>query len=298
MTGPEPDVPSWLADDDEAPTVPPLEAPALGGPVSESEPAVSEMKGFLDVFRRSPSPGTDTTTLLAWVPPLSPDTPVTAPVPLVPAWRVPADPTLRGRQVKVTLNHLRAADFPGGGLHRVLVELAGQAQPAVGDPVRAVLCCDVREGQFASFAGWPVFQGLPVGDEGLTLEIRVVNVANERDASLNAFLDSQAFKKGLQLASTLHPAVGLASELARGVFDLFSSRHKDALVHYPRIGLDFSPVATSPRLAEGAWFLLQGHGLDLADWGWSPTTNALVRLADPAAPVPFNYLGLGVSRLA
>jgi len=89
-------------------------------------------------------------------------------LPIEHAGNIKADPRLRGERVKVTLNWLRIADYPGGGTHRVLFDFYARNQSTGPDTdLHFNSTYRVREGQHAGIIGYPIFVGLNVGDEGL-----------------------------------------------------------------------------------------------------------------------------------
>ena len=91
------------------------------------------------------------------------------------------------------------ADYPGRGMHHILFDFAVQNQTEQGpEPVHLNAGYRVAEGDHAAVSGRPVFTGLHVGGEGLLLQCATVNVKNESDEALLGFLDSDAFKTGLQ----------------------------------------------------------------------------------------------------
>src|ERR1700744_2695201 len=64
---------------------------------------------------------------LAPAPPTS-ATPTSAPLPIRHVSSVAADQNLKNAQIKVTLDHLRVADYPGRGIHRILFDFYAQNQ--------------------------------------------------------------------------------------------------------------------------------------------------------------------------
>src|SRR5439155_143964 len=63
---------------------------------------------------------------------LPPAPPGSGPVPVVHAGDVRPDPSLKGARVRVTLDRLRVAQYPGGGTHRVLFDFYARNQADAG----------------------------------------------------------------------------------------------------------------------------------------------------------------------
>ena len=119
-----------------------------------------------------------------------------------------ADASLKNARIKITLDRLRVASYPGGGLHRVLFDFYAQNQvPGGAEDLHFNATFRVREGEHAAVVGFPIFIGLNVGTEGVAFRCYTVNVANEEDERLLGFLESDTFKSGLRLATTAQPAI-------------------------------------------------------------------------------------------
>jgi hypothetical protein len=85
---------------------------------------------------------------------------------------VKVDPNnnLRGARIKLTLNRLRIASYPGGGIHQVLLHCYAQNQtPGKAEPLHCNATYRVQEGESAGAQGYPLFVGLSVGQEGITV---------------------------------------------------------------------------------------------------------------------------------
>jgi hypothetical protein len=59
---------------------------------------------------------------------LAPAPPGSEPLPIQHAGNIASDPALRNRSIKITLDRLRVAGYPGGGIHRVLFDFYAQNQ--------------------------------------------------------------------------------------------------------------------------------------------------------------------------
>ncbi len=223
-------------------------------------------------------------------------------LPIRHAASITPDHGLKGGRIKITLDGLRVADYPGRGMHRILFDFAARNQTDQGtEQLHFNATCRVAEGEQAAILGRPVFTGLQVGGEGIFLQLATVNVANEGDEKLLAFLDSDVFKGGLQLLTTAQPALAPFSAVAVGLTQAIAARNRNVAVQAVDLGLDFSQVALRPRLAEGSYIAVQIPETirtvwDWQDWAYDPATGRLVNTAQPDLLIPYNYLIVGVSR--
>jgi hypothetical protein len=215
---------------------------------------------------------------------------------------IAADPGLRGARIKLTLNRLRIAAYPGGGIHHVLLHVFAQNQtPGKAEPVHFNATYRVQEGQSAGVQGYPLFTGLCVGQEGLTLKCRTINVRNDQDEAFLSVLESDTFKTGLHLVTTAQPVLAPFSEMALGLAKMIAARHRNVSVQDFDLGLDFSTVPLRGRLAEGAYLAVQIPESFQAVWDWNewvylPARGLVVRRDDHQQLIPYNYLVFGLSR--
>jgi hypothetical protein len=212
------------------------------------------------------------------------------------------DETLRGVRVKLTLDGLRVADYPGHGVHRIWFDFAARNQTSQGtEQLHFNLTCRVADSERASVIGRPIFSGLKVGGEGIFLQFATVNVLNESDENLLDFLESGVFSGGLQLLSTAQPAVGPLSALALGLTEMIVSRSRNVPVQAVDLGLDFSAIATRPRLAEGSYIAVQIPETmrtvwDWQDWCYDPASGNIISTRQPDLLLPRNYVVISISR--
>jgi hypothetical protein len=233
---------------------------------------------------------------------LAPAPPGGDPLPIQHAGNVAADPTLKNGRIKITLDRLRVADYPGGSTHRVLFDFYAQNQvEGKVEHLHFNATYRAREGEQAAVVGYPIFVGLNVGMEGVAFKCFTVNVKNDADEAFLGFLESDAFKAGLQLASTAQPAIGLFSETALGLTKGIAARNRNVPVQDFYLGLDFTTIATRARLAEGSYLAVQIPETlqtvwDWSEWVYNPNNGRVVNQADPTQLIPYNYLVFGVSR--
>jgi hypothetical protein len=215
---------------------------------------------------------------------------------------IAADSALRGERIKLTLNRLRIAAYPGRGTHRVLLHLCAQNQtPRRTESVHFSTTYRVLEGQSAGVQGYPLFTGLYVGQEGLSVKCRTINVRNDQDEAFLSVLESEPFRTGVQLVTTAQPMLASFSALTLGLAKMIATRHRNVSVQDFDLGLDFSTIPLRGRLAEGAYLAVQipesFHAVwDWDEWVYLPHQGLVARRDDHQQLIPYNYLIFGLSR--
>lgn len=209
------------------------------------------------------------------------------------------DPNLRGARLRVSLDALRVADYPGSGIHRVLFNFFAQNLTKTGiEDVNFNATFRIQEGGHAAVLNYPIFVGVTPPENGLVIRCFTVNVKNDNDEGFLDLLESDTFKKGLQLATTAQPALAPLSSLAIGMTKAVAERHRNVAVQDVYLGLDFGGTSTGARLAVGSYVAVQMPAEFLRSWRWSEwsyeANSGLVVNAE-GAPIPLNYFIVGVS---
>jgi hypothetical protein len=225
-----------------------------------------------------------------------------APCPIQAIGTVQADPALRGARVKIALNQLRVADYPGGGTHRVLFDFYDRNQVRGGaEELHFNATYRVREAERAAVVGYPIFIGLNVGSEGLSLRCHTVNVKNDADEAFLDLLEGDTFKAGLKLATTAQQAIAPLANIALGLTKAVAKRNRNVSVQDFNLGLDFTGTAMGVRLAQGDYIAVQVPESLRRVWRWDdwifdPSSGLIVDRADKRKLIPYNYVVFGVSR--
>jgi hypothetical protein len=233
---------------------------------------------------------------------LSPGGPGSELVPLQHAGNIEPDPTLKGARIRITLNQLRVAKYPGSGTHRIHFEFAAQNQ-ASGQPenLNFNATYKVRDGERAGIVGYPIFVGLNVGTEGVAFSCFTINVANDEDEARLSMLESNTFRAGLKLASVAQPAIAPLSEMAMALTRSLLSRRRNVPIQNFYLGLDFTNLRGGARLAEGSYLAVQiPEALELIwdwdEWVYHPPSGQVVNKDEPTRLIPYNYILFGVNR--
>jgi hypothetical protein len=233
---------------------------------------------------------------------IPPAAPGGGPVAISFAGNMAADESLRGARLTITLNGLRVADYPGSGTHRILFDFYAQNQTANGgEDLHFNATYRAHAGETAAIVGYPIFSGLSVGKAGVMLKCYTVNVQNDGDQALLDMLETDVFKGGLRLISTVQPAIAPLSALALGVTRAMAQRHKNVPVQDFALGLDFGNTPGGARLAQGSYMAVQiPESLTTAwnwnDWGYDSANGQVINKAEPTQLIPYNYIMFGVSK--
>lgn len=217
---------------------------------------------------------------------------------IVAAASVPADKTLVGTRIKVSLDGFRVEEYPGLGEHTVLFDFAGREQ--AGDEkqdLRFATVLRAHDRDNAGTNGEPIFTGLTVPADGISFRAKTINIRSKDDEAIITALDSSVFRDGLKLFGTLQPGLPQFVTLAAGVTKALSKRSTNREVQVCELGLDFSDTRTSNRLRLGSYVVIQvpdATAWNWADWRYDPNQNNVVR-ADGSGIAPFNAIIFSVA---
>lgn len=213
------------------------------------------------------------------------------------------DLSLVGRPLKVTLDRLRVYDYPGRGMHNIMVDV--YAEHRSGEQTEHLhfnTAFRVMEGQRAAVVGHPLFVGLVAPPAGLSLRCVTINVKNASDERLIDALQSDVVRHGMALAATAQPALAPLLAFAKGTVEAVAARHRNVAVQEFSLGLDFSDTPMRARLALGSYVAVQIPDSTRVSWRWDewvydPASGEIVSSKDESALIPLNYLVFGVSGL-
>lgn len=207
---------------------------------------------------------------------------------------------LKDAPLRIALDGLNVADYPGSGTHRVLFNFFVQNQTEAGvEDVNFNTTFRVQEGSSAAVLNYPVFVGVNPPDAGLVIRCFTVNVKNDNDEAFLDLLESETFKVGLRLASVAQPAIAPLSSVAVGMTRAIAQRHRNVAVQDVYLGLDFGGGHAGARLALGTYIAVQmpaaiQRSWRWSDWSYNSDTGQIIN-AD-GQQMPLNYLMIGVSR--
>ncbi len=219
------------------------------------------------------------------------------------AGSIEPDDSLKEAQIKVSLDSIRIANYPGGSRHHILFDFYAQNQTKSANRENLHFSSTqiIQEGQKAAIIGFPIFIGLNAGEEGVNFRCLMINVKNEDDEKFLSFLNSDTFKSGLKIVNLVQPALTPFSELVYGLTKGIAERHRNIPVQDIHLGLDFSGVSTRAKLAEGSYIAVQiPESLEVIwdwdDWVYNSNSGHIVNRDDKTKLIPYNFIVLGVSK--
>lgn len=232
---------------------------------------------------------------------IAPQLPSSDSIPILHAGNISPDKTLRNARIKITLDRMHVAQYPGRGTHYILFDFYAQNQVVGGvEHLHFNASYKARQGEQAAILGYPIFVGLGTSNEGVAFKCYTVNVKNEQDEAFLGFLESDVFKSGLKLASAVQPAIAPLSGMAFAITKSIASRHRNVPVQEFYLGLDFSSVPTRARLSQGSYIAVQIPESDQKIWDWRfwvyDTASGQVVSKDQNSPMNLNYLIFSVSK--
>ena len=223
-------------------------------------------------------------------------------LPIRHAGNITGDPRLKNSRIRITLNRLRVAKYPGSGTHRILLDFFARNEvPGNTEALHFNATFRAEEGEEVAVVGHPIFVGLNVGSDGVAFGCKTVNVQNDNDQKFLEFLDSDVFKAGLHLVSTLQPAIAPLTGMALGLTKSIAQRNQNVSVQEFLMGLDFGNDPAGARLAEGSYVAVQIPQSSLLIWNWNEwvfnrDNGQVVSKVDPMQLIPYNYLIFGVAK--
>lgn len=214
------------------------------------------------------------------------------------AAKVPADPSLAGKKIVVTLDKFRVYDYPGHGVHQILVDFsANQAAGRDDNRVHFSQMYSVAEGEGAGVSGYPIFANLAVPGSGVNFACTTVNVSNDDDQAILSFLKGDVFQQGLNLINGLSPTLPVVTNFVTGIVNAYASRHQNVKVQEFFLGLDFSDSSTHSKLRVGSYVAAQAPdgAINWGRWGW---WDGMIKKWDKTGYLPYNYIVFNVSLAA
>ncbi len=215
-----------------------------------------------------------------------------------------ATPELRNTRVKITLDRLYVAAYPGrdSDTHLILVHFFAKDQVSKKtEDVYFNFTCYAKNWEYAAIRNYPIFVGLKVGSEGLIFGGFTINVKNNQDEAFLKFLQSDVFKAGLHLTATAQPVLAPFLAMAKAVAEMITVRNRKRLVQKFGLGLDFGSLPTGAPLAEGAYLAVQIPRDIQTLWNWNDWVyhrgaDQIVRRDDHQQIIPYNHFVFGISR--
>jgi hypothetical protein len=213
-------------------------------------------------------------------------------------------PEIANSAVKVTLDAVHIARYPGLGTHRVLLDFALQAQDPDGHApiLHFSRTIQAKSGETAPVRNLPLFHGFVVPKTGLTIGFQTVNVGSRVDDGLLEFLGRDEFKSGLALLGGITPVVGQVSCALAALASWLARQSANVKVQEFLQGLDFQESVLGGRISEGHYVVVQipresKHEWDWSDWKIDRDAGRVVPREATAHPLDYNHVVFGIHRI-
>jgi hypothetical protein len=214
------------------------------------------------------------------------------------AMEIHPDAAIKAKPLKITLDRFFVAEYPGRITHRILLKFYTRNYVHRGsEEIHFNMICNARDGESASISGSPIFIGVHPDDQGLVLGCECVEVVDRQDQEFLSFLESEAFKSGLQMISMLQPAITLVASTAYHITKMIASRKPSAKVHEFELNLHFGALPSHCKLLPGSYIVIQISEDDQASWNWNDwryRDGRIVRRDYPGILLPYNYFIFGI----
>ncbi len=218
---------------------------------------------------------------------------------ILPVTKAKPDPTLQDKPLRITLDGLYVARYPGLGIHTLLFDFALKNQRSKGGrQFHYIAKFQGKNGEFVPVRNFPLFYGFKPTAQGITFGFQTVNVASSFDEGLLNFLGTEEFKTGLSLVGTMAPVLGQISQMSVGLTTWLAGQSKNAKVQEFLQGLDFESGPFGGGLAAGYYIVVQIPVEHKREWNWDdwvvdPTLVRLVNRSDTSKALDFNYVVFG-----
>ncbi|MEG1667392.1 hypothetical protein [Chryseobacterium sp.] len=216
------------------------------------------------------------------------------------ARNITADESLKNNQITVSLDFLRAYDYPGKGKHQVLFKfnalnhLQGNSQNISFNQTFAI-----QEGQRAPISGYPIFIGLNTGQNLVQFDVEIINISNDSDDKFLETMESGVVKNGMTLLNSINPIIPMITEYATGITKMIANRNRNQQITAPKMGLYFGNIPTQMKLATGVYIAIQISNPGEFNWSvWKYNRNyGTIQSNDGQnKDLPYNYFIFSVSK--
>lgn len=223
-------------------------------------------------------------------------------LPISEARNITADDSLKNTRVTISLDYLRAYDYPGKGKHKVLFKFS--AKNYVDESSEQAFSFNqifaIEEGQRAPLSGYPIFVGLKTGNQLLQFDVEIVNVSNNNDDKLLEALENGVVKNGITLINAINPVLPILTEYATGITKLIASRNRNQEITAPKMGLYFGKTPSQLKIAKGLYIAFQISDPGNFDWSqWSYDRHfGTIRSKDGVhSDLPYNYFAFSITEM-
>lgn len=215
------------------------------------------------------------------------------------AKNIVADNSLKNNQITVSLDFLRAYEYPGNGKHRVLFKF--NALNHLDDNVQSISfnqTFPIQEGERAPISGYPIFIGLNTGKQLVQFDVQIINVSNDNDDKFLEAIESGVVKNGMTLLNSINPIIPIITEYASGITKMILGRNKNREITAPNMGLYFGNIPTQMKLAKGSYIAVQmsdPEKFDWSEWKYNKNYGTIQSTDGQHSDLPYNYFVFSIS---
>ena len=209
---------------------------------------------------------------------------------------------LADKKLKITLDGLHVACYPGHGEHTILFDFALQAQGCENQANPAFhynAKFSANNGETVPVRNYPLFSGINASSEGIVFGFQTINVSSSFQDGLLDFLDRNEFRNGLTILGAMTPALAQISEITSSLSRWLAKQTENVKVQEFLQGLDFSSSRVGGGLAEGTYIVVQIPQEVQREWSWEdwivdPHLLRLTPKDNLSTPVDYNHMMFGV----
>lgn len=236
--------------------------------------------------------------------------------PILSASNIPANESLKNQRINIHLHRFHVHEYPlaltqsvsqfllGTNVHTVLFTFEAHNQTKNGsENVTFHQVYEVVAKQDAGVTGYPIFLGLNLGNHGIGITCKTINIGSSNDQMLVNGINSEAMKMGLHLLATVQPGLTPFVSIAQKLATALANRSKNVPAQQFTLGLDFAQGATGPRLDIGTYVAVQvphATTIQWQDWCYDANTDTVVRKklaeGEEAYTLPYNTIMFRISK--
>ncbi len=155
----------------------------------------------------------------------------------------------------------------------------------------------LRKNDYASTKNKPIFDSIDIGDDGLTLKIKIINLKNDHDEKLLGFLKSKEIDVTLNIITKASPIINIVSHMALGITKaVLKYSKKNHIVQEIDNTFNFSQSPLAIKFRQGSYIFIQIPKEDLKDWKWDDweyNGTQIVNKGNNKLTPKYNYLIIG-----
>jgi len=224
--------------------------------------------------------------------------------PLINSLNMKADQKLKGSRVNIRIGNIYVKRYPGiyNKNHEVLFDFSAKHSPddsAKSNKEEEIAFSQkytLNNKEGSGYQGLFAFKGLNIPSNGIDFRLNTILLGNKNAKKLLGFLDSDVFKSGLQLLSTVNPVVDKAAGYAKGIVNYVTDINKNRVIQEIGLGFDFSDQTEVASLKLGTFVAIQAirNDVKLQDRIYDKELSLIVHKKNKQR-LPYNHITFVVS---